>query len=227
MNIIKTTDITSTANLTTIDSFTLKDRLGISENTDHSKWVKRAINRARLVEGEDFIVTTFGDIKTTAQLGGSSKTNDNTKVYHFTLDAVEMIGMLTDSDVGHAIRKEMQNYKRAYLTGVESKLLSQSNIIKTLATDCSLSNLAKSSGYRVAKDIIDSLGLATGTKAVKRIADYNQVPTIEIGTHTYYSVVHFVEAYRKFVSESELNTIHCKVTYRHILTNLIYTHKHQ
>ena len=224
--IIKASDINVVTGIETIDSFTLKNKLGISENTDHSKWVGRAITRARLVEGVDYITSTVGEQKVSvAQLGGASKTNDNTKVYHFTLDAVEMIGMLTDSDVGHTIRKEMQGYKKAYLMNVQHQLENQGNIIKTLSSTGSISSQAKNAGYRTALEIKDVLQLATGSSVIKRIAEYNMIPSIEVGKHTFYSVVHFIEAYRKFVLESELKTVQCKVTYQHVFTGLTFEHK--
>ncbi len=133
--------------------------------------------------------------------------------------------MLTDSDVGHAVRKQMQGYKKAYITLVQHQLENQKNIIKTYCTEGSLSGQAKNAGYRVASDVLKVMNLSTSPMVVKRIAEYSMVPSIEIGTHTYYSVVHFIEAYRKFLADSELKTVQCKVTYQHVFTGLVFEHK--
>ena len=222
--IIKASDINVVTGIETIDSFTLKNKLQVTG--EHGKFVKSAIARARLVEGVDYITSTAGQDKICVASNCETSTRpDNTVTYHFTLDAVEMIGMLTDSDVGHAIRKEMQGYKKAYLMNVQHQLENQGNIIKTLSSTGSLSSQAKNAGYRTALEIKDVLQLATGSSVIKRIAEYNMVPSIEVGKHTFYSVVHFIEAYRKFVLESELKTVQCKVTYQHTLTGTTFTHK--
>ena len=223
--------------ISTINSYQLKDMLQVSQNTKHATWVSSVIRRARLEEGTDYIITTVGESSAVSDgtsslnvCGGSDGTSSNkaklsNKLYHFTIDACEMIAMLTDSDVGHAVRKQFQGYKRSYQQLLNSQLEQQKLLNKLLSNEISITEQAKLAGYRTVQEIKDTMLLRTGTHAIKAIADEKCVPFINAGSRTFYSLPHFIEGYRKFVNESERKSNVSQVTYVHGYTGLTFEHQ--
>lgn len=66
---------------------------------DFSNWIKAQIERARLVEGCDFVV-----LEVSAQKGENSKGGRPTKEYHLTLEAGKHVGMMSGTDKGFEVR---------------------------------------------------------------------------------------------------------------------------
>ncbi len=185
--------------------------IGTSEVT---KWCKRAIVAAQLVEGEDYILSTTNL--------SSGNINNLAHTYHFTMDAAKEISTMTRSEIGKQVRRYLISVEKEYQAIVEAERLQLANNLKNLVSTGSLSNQAVDKQYYPASEIKNILNLKTGTKVINAVSDYYMVRTIEVGVRTYIHLTDFIKAWDMLKAESELKTVHCKCTYQHTLTGLVF-----
>lgn len=67
---------------------------------DFSNWIKAQIDRARLVEGRDFVTA-----EQSAQKGGMASGGRPRTDYHLTLDAGKHVAMMSGTDKGFEVRE--------------------------------------------------------------------------------------------------------------------------
>ena len=89
----------------TVNARELHGKLGIGR--DFSSWVKDQIVRARLVEGQDFIVFPEKGENPSGRLGGRPS-----KEYYLTLDAAKHIAMVSGCEKGHEIRQYFIDFEK-------------------------------------------------------------------------------------------------------------------
>lgn len=201
------------ANQATYSGRELHSILGVSSK--YSTWIARAIKRARLELDSEYVVC--GVVKVTA-----SKTNNSLDDHYLTMDSAILIASMSDSDIGNQVRRTLIAIKNSWFEEQQLKLNNQANIIKGLVHEGSLSSQAKQAGYLTALEIKKLLSLKTGSNTIRRVSDYSAIPVIAVGSNTFYQVTAFIKAWTKWVEDSELATVNCSVTYRHILTNWIF-----
>lgn len=181
----------------------------------YAHWIKRTIARARLEIDSEYKVC--GVVNDTA-----SKINTSLDDHYLTMDSAIIIASMSDSDIGNQVRRTLIAIKNKYFEEQQLKLTNQATIIKGLVHEGSLSSQAKQAGYLTALEIKELLNLKTGSNTIRRVSDYSAVPIITVGSYTFYQVTAFIKAWTKWVEDSELATVNCSVTYRHILSNWIY-----
>src|SRR3972149_2952572 len=79
-----------------VDARLLHQRLGAGR--DFSNWIKDRIKDYGFVEGEDFLLTKFGEQR--KQRGGHNKIE-----YHLTLDTAKELSMVEKTAIGRAFRR--------------------------------------------------------------------------------------------------------------------------
>jgi len=78
----------------TVRGRVLHGRLGVSK--DFTSWAKAQVQRGRLVEGRDYLLTQQGE----QRASGTKRVSE----YHFTVEAAKHIAMMSGTDKGFEVR---------------------------------------------------------------------------------------------------------------------------
>lgn len=176
-----------------------------------------SIVAAQLVENEDYVIENV-EVSSGEYQGLTVKQTN----HHFTLDAVKTVAAMARSEVGVKVRKYLINVEKEYQAIVEAERNQLAGKVAALTVNGSLSQQAVQQQYYPANEIKAILKLKTGTKVIKEVTDYYMVRTIEVGVRTYIHLTDFIKAWDTLLNESDLKTIHSKVTYQHSLSNIVF-----